>query len=308
MEELLKHWNIGTIRSIEPISSFSGKASLIRTVAGNSFILKEKPDRLKAERESSLLLALSAVGAPVAVPLRARAGDCCASDGGRIFCLYPQLPGQVIPEHYGGNAASRAEMYGKAIACLHTYLLKLEHVEGVPEMHLLEQISEWALPCIKKHGLSADAESLERVWKQVEPELAPLYPELQIQLIHRDAHPGNMLFDGDRLTGFIDFDQVVRGPRIFDLCYCGTSLLLSGFPDEEKRQAWPGLFHALLQGYQVLAPLHPAEMKALYGTMIAIELLFVAFSLEYGEVAAARQNESVVVWLEANRRCLLFEP
>ncbi len=304
MKDLLRNWDIGNVTAIEPISSYGGKATHLRTVDGRDFILKEKPDLVKAEQESNLLFNLSKAGAPVAVPVATVDGDWCALDNGRIFCLYPRLPGEVIREHYAGNAVGRAEMFGKAIGLLHACLLKCESLEDYLELHLLKQMREWALPCVHTHKGSVDGDSLERAWLKVERKLEPLYDRLPKQLIHRDAHPANMLFDGDKLVGFIDFELVVRGPRIFDVCYCGTSLLVSGFPQAEKMQAWPGLFHSLLKGYQEINPLTSAEVKALFGILTAIELLFVAFSLENGAESAARCNESLLHWLSANRELL----
>jgi Ser/Thr protein kinase RdoA (MazF antagonist) len=123
-------------------------------------------------------------------------------------------------------------------------------------------------------------------------------------LIHRDLHPANMLFDAGRLTGFIEFEWVCGGPRIFDVCYCATSLLVSAFPDPERMQRWPDLLHSLLKGDQTICPFIPAELSALYGTLAAIELLFIAFSLETHADEAAKRNTSILKWLAANRELL----
>jgi Ser/Thr protein kinase RdoA (MazF antagonist) len=301
MKVLLRNWDIGNLAAIEPISSYGGKASLVRTVDGRDFIMKEKSNLLKAERESNLLLRLAKAGAPVAVPVPTMDGTWCAMEMGRVFCLVPRLPGEAIPEHYGGDALGRAEAFGKAIGFLHTFLLKCGHRSDCQELRLLRQIREWVIPCIRGHKASVEAESIENLWRKVEQELKPYYYHLPKQLIHRDAHPGNMLFEAGRLTGFIDCELVVRGPRLFDLCYCGTSLLVSGYPQAEKMQAWPGLFHALVKGYQGVIPLTATEIKAMFGILEAIELLFIAFSLKTGADAAAKSNESLFHWLAANR-------
>jgi Ser/Thr protein kinase RdoA (MazF antagonist) len=57
-------------------------------------------------------------------------------------------------------------------------------------------------------------------------------------VIHRDPHPGNMLFEDGYLSGVLDFDLMMRGPRIFDPCYCATSMLLAQFLDERHREYW----------------------------------------------------------------------
>ncbi len=116
MEELLKYWEIGDVVSVEPLSSFTGKVHRIHTKAGCSFILKEKIDQVKASREAALLHELAMAAAPVAAPMRTTTGDWVVLENGKVFLLYPQLHGEVIAEHYEGDSAARAEMYGKAIA------------------------------------------------------------------------------------------------------------------------------------------------------------------------------------------------
>ncbi len=306
MEELLRNWNIGNVSAIEPISSYWGKTSLIKTFDGHCFILKEKSNSSKTEQESNLLSSLSKVGAPVAMPVRTVDAAWCAVKEGKIFCLYPKLPGEIISEHYAGNATSRAEALGKAIGFLHTCFLKCDNLSNYPDMQLMEKIREWAIPCIRKHKTIVNGDSIEKVWRDVEQEMGSLYDELPKQLIHRDSNPANMLFDAGRLTGFVDFEMVVRGPRIFDVCYCGSSLLVSGFPHIEKMQSWPALFRSLVKGYQEVFPLTSSESLALYGTLAAIELLFAAFSLETQAEEAAKCNASVLNWLTENRELILI--
>ena len=305
MDDFLGSWNIGNITSIEPIDSYWGKTSLVKTLDGHCFILKEKSNISQMEQESNLLSSLSEVSAPVAVPVRTVDAMWYALNEGKIFSLYPKLPGEIIGEHYAGNATARAKALGKAIGFLHTCFLKCDVLSGYKDMQLMEQIREWAIPCIREHKTIVDGDSIEKIWQEIEQEMGPLYAELPKQLIHRDPHPANMLFDTGKLTGFVDFEMVVRGPRVFDVCYCGTSLLVSGFPDTEKMHSWPVLFHSLLKGYQEVCPLSSSELLALYGTLAAIELLFAAFSLETQAEGAARCNISVLNWLSANRELIL---
>jgi len=305
MDDFLGSWNIGNITSIEPIDSYWGKTSLVKTLDGHCFILKEKSNISQMEQESNLLSSLSEVSAPVAVPVRTVDAMLYALNEGKIFCLYPKLPGEIIAEHYAGNATARAEALGKAIGFLHTCFLQCDSLSGYKDMQLMEQIREWAIPCIQEHKTIVDGDSIEKIWREIEQEIGPLYAKLPKQLIHRDPHPANMLFDTGKLAGFVDFEMVVRGPRVFDVCYCGTSLLVSGFPDKEKMHIWPVLFRSLVKGYQDVCPLIPAETMALYGMLAAIELIFAAFSLETWAEGSARCNASILQWLSANRERIL---
>ncbi len=301
MEELLKRWNIGPISSIEPLDSFTGKVSRVCTKAGQVFILKEKDDQVKADREASLLQELASAGAPVAVPERTATVDCTLLDHGKSYLLYPQLPGEPVTEHYGGDAAARAEVFGRAIASLHGWLLKINPSDQFPRMNLPEQIRQWALPCCKMHLSTKPANALKEIWARLDPDWTRQYEQLPRQLIHRDAHPGNMPFKNGHLSGFIDFDQAMEGPRLFDLCYCATALLVGGFRETRERNAWPVLLRALVKGYEAVNPLTPNERDAIPGMLMAIELLFAAFCLESGEAKAARLNVRVFHWLAENR-------
>jgi Ser/Thr protein kinase RdoA (MazF antagonist) len=301
MNKLLKNWDIGAIRAIEPIPSFWGRTSLIRTVEGCCFILKEKSDLSRTKQEFDLLSSLSKVGAPVAVQILTTKGEWVASDQGRHFCLYPSLPGKVIAEHYAGDAKERAGTFGQSIGLLHISLLKCNCRNDFQDLDLLRQIQVWAIPSIRKYGGNLDLRTIEKIWGEVEQEMMSIDRELPKQLIHRDLNPANMLFDRGKLTGFVDFEMVVRGSRIFDVCYCGTSILVGGFQDSAKVAQWPGIFQALLQGYQESCPLSLLELRALFGTLEAIELLFLAFSLETHAEGAARCNANVLNWLSKNK-------
>lgn len=301
MEELLRRWNIGHISAIEPISR---QASLVRAADGRCFVLKGKPDLTQAEREANLLSSLSDVGAPVATPLRTVDGAWHTSHEGKVYCLYPWLPGEIIDDHYAGDAAGRANAFGKAIGFLHTCLSKCDSTNGFRELKLVEQLQEWAIPSVRRNRTMVDGSTIERIWEAVGPELSSLYGELPKQLIHRDPHPANMLFDAGSLTGFVDFEMVVRGPRIFDVCYCGSSILVGGFQDSAKVEKWPSLFRSLARGYQQVYPLTSPERRALYGVFVAIQLLFVAFSFETQAADAAKCNASVLKWLSANRELI----
>lgn len=45
----------------------------------------------------------------------------------------------------------------------------------------------------------------------------PAYPRLRRQAIHNDLNPGNVLFQGDRVSAIIDFGDAVRAPLVQEL-------------------------------------------------------------------------------------------
>jgi Ser/Thr protein kinase RdoA (MazF antagonist) len=305
MNALLDSWNITAVASLESLSPFWGKTFRVET-AGCSYILREMPDAPRAEREYTLLTSLLQAGAPVGPPILTETGSPWSLNEGKVYCLYPLVPGQPYKDHYCLGAAQRAERLGAATAFFHTCLLKCSSLSGYSTMDLVRQLRESVLPQVESSKELADTGRVVQLASGLIDEYAGLFAELPVQLIHRDMHPGNILFGQDQLSGWIDFDQVTRGPRIFDLCYCGTSILANGFDDPEKRPVWPELFRSLVYGYESITPLSPHERQVLFGMLAAIELFFIGWLLEQGYPTEARRDEAILSWLLINQKAIGF--
>jgi Ser/Thr protein kinase RdoA (MazF antagonist) len=306
METLLREWAIGEIAAIEPIDSSTGTLSNVLAADGRRFVLKRKVDRAQVDREQAILSSLSRVGAPVAPPLPTRTGQPSGQRADALYCLYPLLPGSARAEgtHYDTGAALRARRYGWALSGLHTALRDCPQHEVGREQDPAAHIENHVLPRVKRARLAntflTNARAVERQARQVVHELREVGP-LPRQIIHRDPHPGNLLFSGDMLTGVVDFDQMTVGPRIFDPCYCGTSILASGVPEPAKMNAWPALFTALLDGYREGQWLTPEENRAVVPMLCAIELIFIGWAIGQDDRGTALRNEHVLTWLLGRR-------
>jgi Ser/Thr protein kinase RdoA (MazF antagonist) len=305
VKEILEKWHIGPVAKIEP-TPCGERTSFVITVDNECFVLKETHDRVHSQREYALLRELSQAGVSVPAPITTVDGDWCAvDDEGQAFWLYPKLSGKVFAEHYAGDAEQRAGALGRAIGFLHEHLQACGDLSGFRDMDLIGAIQEWAIPCIHAGKAVVDAEAIEKIWRDVEGDLVSLYDDLPKQLIHRDAHPANILFDNGRLTGFVDFEMVVRGPRVFDICYCTSAILVDGFQDPEKARKWFILFRSLVSGYETFCSLSSPERLAVYGVLVTIELVFTAYWLDTHNEDAARSTESLLYWLSDNRHTLV---
>ncbi|MFF4187563.1 phosphotransferase family protein [Streptomyces sp. NPDC001691] len=109
---------------------------------------------------------------------------------------------------------------------------------------------------VRIHQVEVTAESRPRVWQpwtspeRVTPPESTGRPELwrravdvirqpppayEACFLHRDFHPGNVLFDGDgddiRISGVVDWVETSWGPADLDVAHCSTALaLLHGVP------------------------------------------------------------------------------
>ena len=299
--DLLAYWEIGPISSIteQPRGeSTSGNVTFIETESGTRYVLKCKTVHRTLPHEYKLLEILAAQGVPVAVPLRTRSGESYIQVGDDYFDLSPHLPGTVYNDHYAPGAVDRARQFGVAIARLHAALRICDPFVSAQDMDLPGDIARF-IPAVRSLW-PAGQPSVDPILAELESELAACFAELPTQLIHRDAHPGNMFFQDGQLSGWLDFEIMLCGPRLFDLCYCSTSLLMNGMDDPAKRQAWFALLSALVEGYESVNPLTSVERRALRVMQISIEVIFIAFFDSIHYPAGVTQNIDALAWLYAN--------
>lgn len=305
MERVLAQWGIRDAVAIAPTALGSGKTWTVDTADARRYLLKAiNPER--AEREHAILRQLSALRLPVATPIATMDGRWYTEDReGQRYCLYPRLPGESASEHnYGPEAEAWAERFGRSLGLLHAGLRACHDPAGAQDPEFFGQVRTWAIPRIREADGVVGADAIDAVWRDAKPALEALAPDLPRQLIHRDPHPGNMLFSGAQLTGWLDLEQVRLGPRLFDVCYCAGSLLVEGFEDPVKANRWPGLFRALVRGYEEHHPLIEAERRATYGMFVMIEVIFIAFFIDRGLGDIARMSERLLQWMAEHREAL----
>ena len=86
--------------------------------------------------------------------------------------------------------------------------------------------------------------------------------EVPWQFIHGDGHDENILVEGERVTGLIDFGDCCHNPTICELAICLTYLMMRG--DEPLRTAT-----VITAGYQEVRPLAAEETALLYPLVCA---------------------------------------
>jgi len=107
-QKVLRHWNISGNYSLKPIHSYWKKSCRVITDNDLCYVLKEKENSGKSVQEYKLLLCLQRQGLPVSVPLLTTdSGLPYAEDSGKVFCLYPRLPGVEAVDHYSEGSQRR---------------------------------------------------------------------------------------------------------------------------------------------------------------------------------------------------------
>ena len=154
---------------------------------------------------------------------------------------------------------------------------------------------------------------VERVLDRYDAVVAPAWPSLRAQVVHGDLTSDNALTDEHgRITGIVDFGDMSHSALLIELASVLDSLLNDRGPDELFRVA-----RLVLDGYQRLTPLEPAELRLLgevLATRAAVTIAISSWRSDRGLEDAAfaeRYNGSVattiatlldVGWDEVARR------
>lgn len=301
LNDLICNWDIGEITSAAGIY-YTGQVFLIKTAGGRKYILKQKKDFNKIMPECMLLKALEGMKLPVPAPVAARTGGYSVQAGDKYFCLYPYISGGVTQHYYTPGAEERAGVYGRTIALLHAGMKKYGLFSGFEYMDMVQEVYFNSLPVILRSSASSEAVQAARAAEEFKESVMRVYKDLPVQLIHKDMHPVNLLLDGgNRLLGIIDFDSAAIGPRVFDPCYCSAYMLINGYEDHDKRRRWFTLLKCLVQGYESVQSLTPAEREAYWCGMEAALFILDGVFFKVNNTRLAEKTRQVITWVRDNK-------
>ena len=287
LRSVLAHWNMQDERITNTVYS-SGHLNENCFSVGDAHFLKVYTNPAKVQLNLDIAAALDAAGIGAALPLAACDGTSSYCDGELYFTLTRRVPGQTLSARnlLAGTAAIAPRSIGVMIGRLHRVL---EHAGDIParDRDIFAEVREqWFDRAREALALS---ESFAAAY------LAALegFSDLPVQLIHRDPNPGNILADGECITGFVDFDLSQRSIRLFDPCYAATGVLVesgSEYSDADMGR-WISLWHEILDGYDAAVGLTETEKRAAKYVLLAIQFICVGYFTQHEKfVDLARTN------------------
>lgn len=266
MQALLAQWRI-TNPDIQPLKDNTW-------VVNHDLFLKQGHKEI-IEHNFTVMTDLGQLGIPVANYIQTSTGNIFGNDAqGNIYTLSARLPGRIIKDIYQeANYSKLALVTGKSTAILHHAFSKL-NLENVRKANFLQEMENWIYRSLSQSNwlYITEQEYLECLMP-----LKTIYNALPSQLIHRDLHYGNLLFNNGQLSGYIDFDLNCKNIRLFDVAYFLAGLLDGHKDKPDDVCKWLEIVTQYVIGYEEVLSLQAIEKKCLKLLMLCIELLFTAY-------------------------------
>ena len=211
-----------------------------------------------------------------------------------------KINGSVF-DPFVGDPKQNGVILGKAVARLHIAFKNIEEQIDVRDTNFHDELISWIMPELDKEKIIfADGvmDSSNTFFRED-------YKSLPRQLIHRDMHTSNLLFNNDILSGHLDFDLIQRNVRIFDLVYLGCSQLVENYQDVARSIVWREIFSGIINGYCESLPLSEDERRAIPALFLFDEVLFTAFYLKIRQPETAQSCIDMTNWMFKNLGSLL---
>ncbi|WP_313087703.1 homoserine kinase [Pseudomonas sp.] len=241
LEAFLAPYGLGRLRDFEGIAAGSENSNFFVSLERGEYVLTLIERGLSQDLPFfiELLDVLHRAGLPVPYALRTDGGDALRSLAEKPALLQPRLPGKHVT---APNPHHCAEV-GRLLARLHR----------ATRDQILERRSDRGLDWMQQEGpslalsLGEDQLPLLRDGLAEIAELKPKILALPQANLHADLFRDNVLFEGNHLTGVIDFYNACSGPMLYDLAiavndWCSHP---GGELDEERSQALLGAYSAL---------------------------------------------------------------
>ena len=267
---------------------------------GDDYVLKVYQDFNMLERNLKILQLLDNMGIPVASPIATINNEQYVSFNGWFCLLSKRLLGSNIVRI--GNNSKIGTTMGEIIADLHIAFKECEKSDVFWTNSLLDEMNGWVKSNFEASGWKFISKN---EYENIVSQLAMVYDNLPVQLIHRDVHFGNFLFSDGIFSGYIDFDLSQRNIRIFDLCYFSLGVLSEKEKFDITEELWFDLLNKVFTAYEKKLKLTDAEKKAVPYVMECIELLFVSYFESVNDIRRAEDAYKIFAFvkLQENRIC-----
>ena len=257
LEDFLAPYGLGRLRDFQGIAAGSENSNFFVSLERGEFVLTliERGPSSDLPFFIELLDVLHDAGLPVPYALRTDSGEALRSLAEKPALLQPRLAGQHVHEANPHHCQEVGSLLARIHLATRGQVLERQSDRGLDWMlaegpSLALQLPDNQLPLLRDALAEIHA-------------LKPRILALPRANLHADLFRDNVLFDGNHLSGVIDFYNACSGPMLYDLaialndwCSCADGSL-----DSKRAQALLGAYAGLRPFTAAEAELWPAMLR-----------------------------------------------
>lgn len=249
LSTFLRGYSVGELVDFEGISAGIENTNYFVNTTAGSYVLTlfEQHPAEELPWFLDLMHHLSAKGVPSADPIADQAGNFLLHLCGKPAALVQRLRGKHVPTP--NQAQCRA--IGLVLAELHIagQSFTATRSDG--------RSPSWAEHAGKQLLPKLPAAEQRQLQTELQAQAACQWHELPSGVIHADLFHDNALFEGNHVSGVIDFYYACNGQWLYDL-----AVVVNDWCSQEDGDIDTVRCHAFLEGYQEQRTLSPAEQAA----------------------------------------------
>ncbi len=265
-----------------------------------AYILKEKGSIKQLLVELNILEQLDEKRIKVQKIVKTRDDERYVFYKEKYYCLYEYVAGSVLEIKNTEKLKELGSTIGGEIANLHYALNSVDSANELIKKDLYKVVYGWALPILEKN--EHVHQDVIQIMDQIHIDFKETVHSLPKQIIHRDMHLSNVIFKESDFQGFIDFELLEENVRVFDLCYCCTSILSELYTDEILRGKWLRIVGKIFEGYNKQNPLTREEIQSIWYVMLSIQSIFITYFVQLKDLL--KLNEEMFLWIFANKEAI----
>ncbi|MGV0959443.1 MAG: homoserine kinase [Limnohabitans sp.] len=264
--QLMQSLNLGELTELRGIEGGIENTNYFATTTQGAYVLTlfERLTREQLPFYLYLMKHLAGRGIPVPDPAANRDGDILHTVSGKPAAVVNKLAGKSQLQPQAVHCAAVGDMLARM------HLAAADYNRSQPNLRGLPWWNE-TVPVVLPYLDEAQADLLRsELAYQNHVAASPAYTALPRGPVHADLFRDNVMFDGERLTGFFDFYFAGVDTWLFDLAVCLNDWCMD--LDTGAHHALRA--QAMLQGYTAVRALSAAERALLPALLRAGALRF----------------------------------
>ena len=249
LKQFLQRFEVGSLEDFQGISAGIENTNYFVTTSGGRYVLTlfEKHTADEMPYFLGLMAHLADRGVPSPHPVADRDGDYLQTLKGKPAALVMRLHG-ASPEH---PSAAQCAAMGTALARLHVA------AADYPAIRPNDRGPKWWRVTAEAVMPKLDQDDAALLEEEIRFQGLYRFTDLPRGVIHADLFRDNAMFEGDELTGIIDFYYACNDALLYDLAvtvndWCSEA---DGSLDLEHARA-------MMRAYHAVRPLKPIERGA----------------------------------------------